>query len=178
MARRRYSRRYRRRSTRWSPNITNLLSTVPAANPGAAFFGTIDLAVNPVQSNQTVSQTFTVKNIELTIQLETQNSSTGWAAIENLTGYIMYVPQGMTVTVDYAQQHPEYIMAYRFIGSPENEADAAGHGVRNPLRVRSRLARKLQTGDSIIFLIVGVNQGSTSLNVNLHGLVRWWTKAN
>lgn len=177
MARRRYSRRYRRRSARWSPNITNILSSIAAAEPGAAFFGTIDLAVNPAQSNQSVSQTFTVKNIELTIQLETP-SSTGWSVIENATGYIMYVPQGMQVTVDYATQHPEYIMAYRYIGTPENESAASASGVRNPLRVRSRLARKLQTGDSIVFLIVGVNTGSASQNVDVRGLVRWWTKAN
>lgn len=90
----------------------------------------------------------------------------------------MYVPQGMSVTVDYPQQHPEYIMAYRFIGSPENESTAAASGVRNPLRIRSRLARKLQTGDSIIFLLVGVNTGTANLDVDIHGLVRWWTKAN
>lgn len=175
MARRRY-RRYRRRSGRWAPNITNLLSSITTV-ANSNFFGTIDLATNPAQTNQTVSQTYTVKRIELTLQLETPTSS-GWSTIENATGYIMYVPQGMTVTVDYPQQHPEYIMAYRYIGSPENESTAAASGVRNALRIRSRLARKLQTGDSIIFLLVGVNTGTVNQDVDVHGLVRWWTKAN
>lgn len=174
MARRRYTRRYRRRSTRWSPNIANLLSTV-AAPADSSFFGTIELATNPVQTNQTVSQTFTVKNIELTLQLE---MGTGYNFVENMTGYIMYVPQGMNITVDYPQQHPEYIMAYRFIGSPEYEPSTTGT-TRNALRVRTRLARKLQTGDSIIFFIAGVNvTNANSFAVEIHGLVRWWTKAN
>lgn len=175
MARRRYTRRYRRRSSRWSPNIANLLASV-AAPADQSFFGTIELATNPVQSNQTVSQTYTVKNVELTFQLELGTG--GYSYIENLAGYIMYVPQGMQITVDYPQQHPEYIMAYRFFGSPEYES-AATAGIRQPLRVRSRLARKLQTGDSIIFMVVGVNiTNSNSFNVDIHGLVRWWTKAN
>lgn len=175
MPRRRYTRRYRRRSSRWSPNIANLLSQVNAP-ADSSFIGTIDLATNPVQSNQSVSQSYTVKNIELTLQLEVSNN--GWAYLENCTGYIMYVPQGMNVTVDYPQQHPEYIMAYRFIGSPEYES-AATAGIRNPIRVRTRFARKLQTGDSIVFVIVGVNiTNASNFNVDIHGLVRWWTKAN
>lgn len=174
MARRRYSRRYRRRSTRWSPNIANLLSTV-AAPADSSFYGTIELATNPVQSNQSVSQSFTVKNVELTLQLECVN---GYNWLENCAGYIMYVPQGMNITVDYPQQHPEYIMAYRFIGSPDYES-ANTASTRNAVRVRTRLARKLQTGDSIIFFIAGVNiTNANSFSVEIHGLVRWWTKAN
>ena len=90
----------------------------------------------------------------------------------------MYVPQGMTITVDYPKQHPEYIMGMRFYGSPEYENSSIG-SMRNPLSIRTRLARRLQTGDKIIFLLLGQNTNTSNvLNLQINGVLRWNTKAN
>ena len=54
----------------------------------------------------------------------------------------MFVPQGMNVTTDYPFLHPEYIMATRYYGSPESEGNgtnSAVSGVRNPLKIKTRL---------------------------------------
>lgn len=96
----------------------------------------------------------------------------------------MYLPQGMTAGNDYHIQHPEYIMAYKYLGSPTQAAQSSAQAsVENqqyqPTRIRSRLSRKLNTGDSIILYIKGYNQSSsTAYNYSLSGIVRWFTKAN
>ena len=171
MARKRYYRR-RYKKARWSANIadippeTNTLS----AGPGYAS-NTATLVTNPVQTNLTTSTVYTVKNIEGTFTIETTSDD---LLLEDFTVYLMYVPQGMNVSNDYNVQHPEYIMAYKFIGSPSPDSPQQFQ----PLRIKTRLARNLQTGDSIILFIKAYNQTTTTRNYSLQGVVRWWTKAN
>lgn len=181
MARYRRSRRYRRRSGRWSPNIVKISSTY-SATPGE-FFNGEDLAANPIQVNTGVSQTFTVKNLEISFTLEAGISAyvpNPLSNLEAITAYIMYVPQGMNITSGYYADHPEYIMAYKYIGSPsaDGNTDASIGQQYQPYKIRSRLSRKLQTGDKIVLYIQGSNEHTANINYNISGIVRWWSKAN
>lgn len=175
MAKRRY-RRYRRSRGRWSSNISRINMTGVAV-PDEIFGDTYTIAQNPSQSNTTVSQQYTVKNVEITGQLEA-GAAGNYSMIENITYYIMYVPEGYPISLDLPFAHPEWIMAYKFIGQAAN----AGSGdFSQPPRVKTRLSRRLNTGDSIIFLYTGINSSTSSSNntpVKFNGLVRWWTKAN
>lgn len=167
MARKRIRRRYRRKG-RWSSNIKpieNQTITFPGNTKTSA---SITLCYNPAQTDTTVSQQYTVKNVELNFEIDSTANQ-----LESFCGYIMFVPQGMTIGDDYAELHPEYIMAMRFYGSPDADTP-----YRNPLRIKTRLSRRLNTGDSIIFYITGVNTYSQALNSTINGLLRWWTKAN
>lgn len=175
MAKTKKVRRYYKKS-KWSSNIKTITNQVVTAPSNASFFYKVDLCKNPAQSDNTVSQIYTVKNITFNWQSEI-TSATGWASVESLVGYIMYVPQGMTVTETYPNYHPEYIMGCRFYGSAEYEASGTA-GIRNPLSIKTRLARRLNTGDSIVFLLVGSNTAETSTLLTFNGLLRWWTKAN
>lgn len=173
-------RRFYRKKGKWSANIKTLTQQTIPNTPNSSFYATTTLCSNPIQADSTVSQQYTVKNIELSYEIESLIQDTGYD-IEGLTTYIMYVPQGMAVTETYPNNHPEYIMAYRFLGSPnEDRTNSNNNGPgRNPLKIKTRMARRLQTGDSIIMLIVGTNQNSTSsVQLRFNGLVRWWTKAN
>lgn len=182
MARRRY-RRYRRKSGKWSPNIVKVSGTYNATS--GEFYNTETLAVNNISGTNGVSQTYTIKNIDINFTIENE-SSTWNNNLESITAYIMYVPQGMNVTSSYYAQHPEYIMAYKYLGSPASEWDVdttAGTITRvgqqyQPYRIRTRLSRKLQTGDSIILFIQGSNQLTQTTGYRLDGIVRWWSKAN
>lgn len=117
MARRRYRRRYYKKA-KWSANIGNVIGQVITAAPSSAFQENITLCFNPVQDAQTVSQRFTVKNIEFNGVYESTSSI---SSVENFCAYIMFVPQGMTVGANYEIQHPEYIMAMKYFGSPSND---------------------------------------------------------
>lgn len=176
MAKRRYRRYRRRRSGRWSSNISTIrdqLANVPSGDGGSW----ITLAQNPVQTLSSVSQNFTVKNIEIAAQLEV--STTGNPHnIENIEYYIMYLPEGYPQELDLPNRHPEWIMAYKYIGTGIGAAALTTSNAQVP-RIRTRLARKLNTGDSIIFLYRFINANSSDTpTVKINGLVRWWTKAN
>lgn len=164
---------YKRKVARWSPNIQEFSGNETVENGVFKFID--DIASNPTQEPILVSQVYTVKNVELTFTIDINNTTPSY--IENLAAYIMYVPQGIEPTKDYNLQHPEYILAYKFIGSPAVDNAAIGQQYQ-PIRVRTRLARKLQTGDSIILFVKGTNQGTNSYLLEYHGLARFWTKAN
>jgi len=170
-------RRYYKRKGRWSANIKQIIDDKKTIAAASSFYLTTDLCKNPAQNDNTVSQQYTVKNVEFTFQLEIPYGQTGLSGVEGLICYIMYVPQGMIVTETYPLYHPEYIMASRFIGSPDYEV-TDNNFIRNPLKVKSRLARRLQTGDSIIFLITGTTDNQNPSQLSINGLLRWWTKAN
>lgn len=171
MARYRRTRRYRKRS-RWAANIVDLepVANILAAGPGYAS-NTATLVTNPIQNNGTTSTVYTVKNVEGTFTIETSDND---ILTEGFTVYLMYVSQGMNVGPAYNTQHPEYIMAYKFYGSPSPESGQQ----YQPIRIKSRLARKLQTGDSIVLFIKAYNEASTARTYTLQGVIRWWTKSN
>ena len=138
--------RYRRRSN-WSSNIQELSFTINELVAGANVT-TFTLAENPAQDTTTVSTIYTVKNFEINYTFE---ASTNLAAlinnVEDICAYIVYVPQGMTVQANYPNLHPEYVMAMKFVGSPANDANQE----YQPYKISTRLARRLNTGDSIQF---------------------------
>lgn len=174
MARYRRTRRYRRRSSRWSSNLLESQGIIDA-DPGTFYYAET-LMLNPIQDINTVSQVYTVKNVEISFTIEFPHSSNDYStSLEDITAYIMYVPQGMQVTGDYNIQHPEYIMNYKYLGSPTHEPLGQQY---QPYKLRSRLARKLNTGDNIILFIKGINQRDASLHLKIGGVVRWWTKSN
>lgn len=165
--------KYYRSKNKWSSNISEFSSTSGTLALNSPFHLESTIATNPSQSTLGVSQIYTVKNFEINFEFDT--NSAGASAIENLAAYIMFLPQGMVVTDTYNMEHPEYIMAYQFYGSPQ--PDTPYYSVK---KIKTRMARKLNTGDSIILLIKGnyVGQGSSGQTFDIHGLVRWWTKAN
>lgn len=177
MARTKRTKRFRKRG-KWSANIETLANVQNSAAVGE-FANTATLCTNPIQTNTTVSQQFTVKNIEAYFNFDAAEQANAHN-LECLTAYIMFVPQGMNIGSNYEKQHPEYIMAMRYYGSPEFEVSTgtSTNGIRNPLRIKTRLARRLQTGDSIVLYIKGINQSTSDLNYRLGGVIRWWTKAN
>lgn len=165
---RNYNRRRYRKS--WSPNIQELLTTSITSIPGT-FYTTFTLATNPSQQNTTVSQTYTVKNFNIDFYIDTDNQNYN---IEDVCAYIVYVPQGMTVGDNYNILHPEYILNYKYLGTPSTDAGQ----FYQPFRIRSRMARKLNTGDSVQLFLKGVNQSDNNISMEVHGIIRWWTKAN
>lgn len=166
----------RRKGGKWSSNlerIREVYNAVPAGEHG----NTITIAQNPGQSNINVSQIFTVKNIEVSAQLEAASSGNP-NNVENIEYYILYVPEGYPIGIDIPDKHSEWIMAYKFIGSAISQAEVTTSNAQVP-RIRTRLARKLNSGDSVIFLYRFINKNSSgNVDIKCNGLIRWWTKAN
>lgn len=167
---------YKKRKEKWSPNLNEFSSNVTFGINSVTTFDTT-ICTNPEQTNIGVPQTFTVKNFEITFYCE--GGRTEAAEIDDLCAYIMFVPQGYQITNDINTQHPEWILNYKFIGSPYVEANQDGiYNYTIPYRVKSRLSRKLNTGDKIVLILKGFNKNFNERTVQFHGLMRWWTKAN
>lgn len=176
---RRYRKRfYKRRSSKWASCIKEIPIMSEETAPGV-FANSVTLITNPIQDSVSVPQTYTIKNVESSFLFEASISDS--EVVEELACYIMYVPQGMNLTPNYNLEHPEYIMAYKFYGSPsiDNNEITAGNGIQyQPVKIKSRLSRKLQTGDQIILFYKGKNTYSRNRTFSIQGLLRWWTKAN
>ena len=150
MAKYRRRRRFYRSKGRWSSNIQEIpTTTVTSSGIGANAYTQV-LAYNPQQTNTTTSQIYTVKNTEVTFSMDFDSTLNDGANIEDITVFVMYVPQGMNVTPQYPNQHPEYILAYRFLGSPQSDIPTSQ---AQPAKVKTRLARRLQTGDYLLLMI-------------------------
>lgn len=173
-----YKKKIIRSKNRWAPNISKIRDVIQCST--GEWGANSTLTTNPVQSNALVSQVYTVKNFEISFTIEGGNDQSMYY-IEGVTAYIMFVPQGMSVGNDYYLQHPEYILNYKYLGSPTS-SNSSQVTVENqnfqPIRVKTRLSRKLQTGDQIVLFLNGVNSGNSNVDLNIDGIVRWWTKAN
>ena len=171
--RRRYSKRYYRKG-RWSANIKQIINQEIQAPANSQFYGFIDLATNPAQSDTTVSQQYTVAHTQFSFTLDNFYSGNE-AAIDSATAFIMYIPQGYTITSAIVSQHPEWIMSMRFYG--KIIADSNSRDIK-PLSISTRVKRRLQTGDKIVFFLTGNNTATGGQTIQVNGILRWWTKAN
>lgn len=169
---RKYSRRYR--SKRWSSRITNLDITQQVSG-SENFFVFRNLATNPAQDNDTISQRFTVKNIRCNFCIESKITGTDSTSyFENVQAFVLYVPQGYTLSTSTPYEHPEWIMASKHIGIPL----ASNNPGYSPLYMSTRLARKLDTGDKVVFVVQGSNSNNFAATARLTGIIRYNTKAN
>ena len=183
MARKRYRKYYRRSRGRWSANIKNVSKTATYTlgpselQAGGTVWLSDLLAENPAQSDNSVSQIYTVKNFDFSFYLEDRNNQ---PYLENFCCYIVYIPQGFTIDNDVIRTHPEWILAMRYIGQSKGDTTAQYY---LPFRIKTRMARKLNTGDAIHFLVTGSRDpydtnATQTVIIDVKGVVRWWTKAN
>lgn len=180
MAKYRRYRKYSRRRHIWSSRLQNFSGEQSAAE-SAQFIIYYNLCSNPTQTQETVSQKYTVKNINCQVEISNQDGSSTVNAVENLQAFICFIPQGYVPTGvpsaygDVPYNHPEWIMAHRYFGSAQPDSPYFP-----PLRLRSRLARKLDTGDRIVLIILGNNTATSggSRTIGYQGIVKYVTKAN
>lgn len=178
-------RRYYRKRARWASNIQEISNELVNMSGQGLFSKAITLVTNPAQAANAGSAIITVKNVEASFEMETNGVNTS-QLVEGLQFYIMYLPQGyQTPSNTFALEHPEWVMAYRFYGSPPGDIiqqstsslQMAGM-TKGPLKVKTRLARKLNTGDRIILFIKGLHEDTNTHTCQINGIVRWWTKYN
>lgn len=183
MARGYYRRRYTNRyyggykKKNWSSNIITSSTTITF--PASSTYGAGSaLCLNPSQSVSTVSQPFTVKNIKLSVScVATDIGISG--ALDNIIVAIVYVPQGYAVTYNTLAEHPEWFMAVKYLDNPTIEQQSSTNGSQyKPFTVSTRLARKLQTGDSVQLCVFGTNTEATPAAVSVRFMAQWWTCAN
>lgn len=180
-------RRYRRTIVRapkkkWCSNLVALNMNV--SNTGAS--ATEAYYIQTVANNKTETTIPTpviVKTGNFKIQgdLNFQHSGTvDTTAFTTATLYIIYLPEGI-IPNDYAtmnnviQNHPEWIMGWRYLESgvmnPNKWTDS------NRFSLSTRLKRNLNSGDSIaaVLIMTALPSGGSA---QLKGQCQFWTCAN
>lgn len=162
------SARTRRRGKKWSPVLVEIASAAITLNPGQTTFGGVSICENS-NNTQTAPTATVIKvgNTKLSFECETGNGRT-YAVSGQM--YLMFVPQGLTPSIDYPAQHPEYIMAWRSF----NPA-----GGISAVTIQSRLKRNLNSGDKIIIFYKMKNDDTdTTINCLIRGVATYVCCAN
>lgn len=140
----------------------------------------IDLISNPTNAGGglTTGYVETIGRFSIDCTLE------GVQSLDNVAMFIMYIPEGYTIQEEgntnssVLNQHPEWIMAYKYLGSPtQSSGDQINQGCQ-PTRIRTRVRRNLMTGDRIVLLISGTNSATQSSTGILWAYLKFASRIN
>lgn len=186
---------YRRRYTRvvrpkkkWATNMREISLSFPTEQSPTADFGlytTLCVNSSETTTQSVVSPTPTIVktgNYKVQCDLILSNSA---ASMTDASVFILYVPEGITlgstVREVYAAltglvlRHPEWVLAWRQLGADWIASNSSVQRVT----FSSRLKRNLNSGDRVIFALVGKNQtGGAVSSCRLSGFAQFWTCAN
>lgn len=155
----------RRRTVKWSPHLLEQQLSI-TANPGD--FGSYQLLAKNTSDNTTPTPSvIKVKNFKVSIDttLPTVDIS-----LMYFNAYVIFIPEGVTITPDTPKQHPEWILAWKSINN-------VMHTQRDCTVLTSRLARNLNSGDAVYVLFTGNKAGSTA-TITLNVVSSYVTRAN
>jgi hypothetical protein len=136
----------------------------------------VELINNPNNLNTDVTgYVQTIGRFSIDCTLEGTNGD-----LNNVALFVMYIPEGYSMyvnnsVVDVASQHPEWIMAYKYLGSPTDSQ--YGQGCQ-PTRITSRVRRNLMTGDRVILFVSGTNSGNASITGIIWAYLKFASRIN
>lgn len=165
-----YGRRYSRGSRprrRWAPHLVqgSLSITIPAATSAGQTSVLCSNSAN-VGSDTPVSTIIKVKNFKVVVDLTAASQN---LQLTNFIIAICYVPQGFDPGTEFLYQHPEWILVWRTVDVSQTVSNS-GASLQN-VQISSRLARNLNTGDSIRLFGVGTNLNTTTQGIVQLGFV-------
>lgn len=180
------ARYYRRRRTivrapkkRWASNVLPMDGNIVRDNNGQ-FHYTLDLAKNNSEGTSPAPVIIKTGNFRVQFDVNINVAATGLIAAR---AFVIYVPQGLLSTADYpniqtlVNNHPEWIMTWRQLDF--GNANAAGSVDTSVVKFSSRLKRNLNTGDRIVFAIIGEGDFTgIQYAATIRGMTQFWTCAN
>lgn len=141
-----------------------------------------------VNSNQSSDPTpVIVKTGNFRVQFDATIKVGASGAIE-AKAYVVYVPEGWNIGTEGSEtsisqlrnivaQHPEWILVWRQLDF--GNANAAGTFDTSVVRMSSRLKRNLNSGDRIMFIILGSGDFTgIDQKGQVEGAAQYWTCAN
>lgn len=142
----------RRRTAKWSPHL--LVQSISFETSSGDFGSYQLLAKNSTDTTVPVPSIIKVKNFRVSID----TSVPSVANYPNyLNVYLMYIPEGVTMTSDTPRNHPEWILAWKGI-------NAISHADKEGIVLSSRLSRNLNSGDGVYLLFSGNSSSNITLN--------------
>lgn len=166
---RRNNRRSRRNNNGSFTSVLKEVSKDILLPANATTGGSVDLLTVPIDAQASM----TVRNFTTDLVIELQSTTVN-AGYEKMQHYIMFLPEGHTVTPNLPFQHPEWILSYAYQGTPKGDTEQIAYNIRK----RSRKSRKLKPGDSIFLFTLGENNTSSTVTINVSGLIKYFSKMN
>lgn len=159
--------RSRRRGKKWSPVLVELAPDKHNMPATSQVFQSTVICQN--SSNTSTAPTATVIKIgNVKISFECEAGANQYTAVSG-TMFIMFVPQGLTPTVDYPSAHPEYIMAWRAF-NPCGQTSATS--------IQTRLKRNLNSGDAVVMFYKIRNDSANAIELAIRATVTYVCCAN
>lgn len=134
----------RRRTAKWSPHLIQELMSVGLDSAGQ--FGSYQLLSKNTSDNTTPTPSvIKVKNFRVSVDTSTAYSTN---YVQYLNAYIIFIPEGVSISKETPTQHPEWILAWKSLNEITNTNAQS-------ITLSSRLARNLNSGDAIYLLFTG-----------------------
>lgn len=184
MTKRRY---YRSRRTypkqKWSINLSNVASTVPAANANTYSIQQINVIDNPSRTDAAGAALFASSAILKVSRIKFKGViSSAMQAGQSVIVALMYLPElinaaGASVAMNQIGStafycHPEWIMAW-------NRIDFTNAAQRNEINLTTKLKRNLNPGDKISLIVINVNYAATAGSaIDIAGTCQYVCKNN
>lgn len=168
---------------KWSINLSNVASTVPAANANTYSIQQINVIDNPSRTDAAGAAIFASSAILKTSRIKFKGViSSAMQAGQSAIVALMYLPELITVTgtsVAINQIgstafycHPEWIMAW-------NRIDFTNAAQRNEINLTTKLKRNLNPGDKIALIVMNINYANTTgAAVDIAGTCQYVCKNN
>ena len=176
--RRKYSYKPRKKwNSNWNSDDMNL--NIPDISTTSAYTKAItntQLIINPIDET-TRASTCIVKVKNVKVQLCTSGiPDPSSLSVYTMQVAIVFCPEGITPSSDILERHPEWLMAYKML-----TIDASTTIPIN-FSISSRLARNLNSGDTIYLTVIArrvsgetVTQPQTGLIMPCYYTVQYWT---
>jgi hypothetical protein len=131
--------------------------------------GSVDLLTVPADSQTSM----TVRSFTTDLFIEMVNATPN-AGLDKAQFFVMFLPEGHTVTVNLPFQHPEWVISYCYQGTPLADTQTVGYNIKKI----TRKTRRLRPGDSIFLFAMAENNTSSPLSINVSGLIKYFSKMN
>ena len=128
--------------------------TVPTSSSG---YLSADLVVNSAETATPTPTIIKAKHFKMSVDTYVNAGAT--IAIGPIVAYIMYVPQGYTLTTNTPVDHPEWVLTWRTIDTSNSSINTGYHAT---VSMSSSLSRNLNSGDSIKIVLIANNVSSTN----------------
>lgn len=166
---------YRYPRLKWAKQFNSLTNEGYTVDGNSEFSYNIQLCENPANGSNMVPTPRYFKRVKLSFEIETKKSenSADDYNIEGLTGFIVYVPEGISPGPNIIRQHPEWVLGSRFYGGLSIEDQNASYKI---FTLYTKLCKKLLSGDKIYIIFTGRNTGSSQVNVYFNLFIEFYTR--
>ena len=150
---------------RWASNIKQDNLVLPLQTNATAASDHILLCQNSAQTSTPTP--VILKFGRLKFKGDIRFSQTNVAQFTSVNVFVVFVPQGNTLTTDLISNHPEYIMGWTTCSLDTGSS----------FSLTTTLKRNLNSGDSIqvLFLISSTQPPSQVINYNFFYTAQFWT---